>query len=189
MSAANLLISRSVHLYLERQLLIDPYIQIIEETPSEDTIAFILKSVGISDERDSDILAYFKDRSVADLTSFCLCCCRLSLLLCRLFPARFYPLASFWGYLFFYLFLQTVLIRFCVYSALFGSICLGLFGLGKLYSDTVCLSLAFYLCFCLIFCLAAFVFLFLSPLFATFFFLVTSWLTSFFVSFPCVSSY
>ncbi|CDJ62095.1 protein kinase, putative [Eimeria necatrix] len=62
MSAANLLISRSVHLYIERQLLIDPYIQLVEETPSESTIAFILKSVGIADGRDSDILAYFKDR-------------------------------------------------------------------------------------------------------------------------------
>lgn len=55
-------------MYIQQQLDIDPYIQLIEETPSEEAVAFILRYVGINSK--SHMLTYFRDRSVTASASF-----------------------------------------------------------------------------------------------------------------------
>lgn len=55
-------IARAAQEYIQQQLDIDPYTQLIEETPTEQAVTFILKSVGIKDEGESTILEYFKER-------------------------------------------------------------------------------------------------------------------------------
>lgn len=62
MSVVNVSIAKSAQEYIQQQLDIDPYTQLIEETPAEQAVTIILKSVGIKDEGESEILTYFKER-------------------------------------------------------------------------------------------------------------------------------
>ncbi|CDJ42435.1 hypothetical protein ETH_00018465 [Eimeria tenella] len=68
MSAVHLSISRAAQMYIQQQLDIDPYIQLIEETPSEEAVAFILRYVGINSK--SHMLTYFRDRVFASYVAW-----------------------------------------------------------------------------------------------------------------------
>ncbi|CDJ62094.1 LOW QUALITY PROTEIN: hypothetical protein ENH_00004500 [Eimeria necatrix] len=70
MSAVHLSISRAAHMYIQQQLDIDPYIQLIEETPSEEAVAFILRYVGINSKNQSHMLTYFRDRVFASYVAW-----------------------------------------------------------------------------------------------------------------------
>ncbi|CDJ42434.1 hypothetical protein ETH_00018460 [Eimeria tenella] len=70
LSVVNVSIAKSAQEYIQQQLDIDPYTQLIEETPAEQAVTIILKSVGIKDEGESEILTYFKERVFASYVAW-----------------------------------------------------------------------------------------------------------------------